>query len=729
VRVTDDNGSLDSDTAVVTVQQSAAAQRILFVGNSFTNGYVNPAQSYNTANVTDLNGTGYGGVPGIFQKIASDHGIPVEVGIESVNGSTLLGRYPGKVDLITNPTWDRYVLQARSQEAMLDGRGDGASASVFNTTVGDWQTAILNANAQAEVWLYAPWASPTYVGGDVDDYYSSAEGVATFLNEINAAYSGAFSALSLDGWVPVGQAFADTADAGMTDLFYIDDHHASAAGSYLAAVMMFRQLLGGDPRLLPTGPGSAPDELGLTEFQTETIHEVASAFVYPEVQPLPPVILTQPADASIFTDTATTLTVEASGGTLAYQWYEGIAGDTSSPVSGATTDTLTTPVFASEGNHDYWVRVSNAQASVDSRTATVTVTTPGGNDPATDWVAYHNTEALVANPNESLVSKGNAADTAYNLVKYADGTAADGATVTISYTQTWTMNGARAEAVMPNVGTDAHTLFDGKLGLNGRTTFVSTTNSPTAVIRFDNLDPESTYAVRMTLNRGVDFKDTQFELMDTTSSTAASSDGIQVISGTAVAMNSNNSMNGYVAGWDDIVPSGSSGASFAVRIVPGPQQNFIYLPQLIQLACTSPGPAPGTYEAWLEDVSLSGADAGDLADPDNDGLVNRMEYALRLNPNQDEGAGLPEGGALEEGGQLYQTLRFRRNLEATDLTYVVEGSEDIGDPDSWESLTIAPVDETVVDPDIDGDGNVELVEVRVNVSGKPLHFLRLQAVR
>jgi hypothetical protein len=728
VRVSDDNGSADSDTAVVTVQQSAPAERILFIGNSFTNGYVDPAQSYNAANVTDLNGSGYGGVPGIFAKIAGDSGVPVEVGIESVNGSTLLGRYPSKVGLVTDPAWDRSVLQARSQEAMLDGRGDGASASVFNTTVGDWQTAILNAVPQARIWLYAPWASPTYVGEDADDYYSTAEGTGTFLNEINTAYENGFTTLGLDGWVPVGQAFADAAEAGLTELYHIDDHHANAAGSYLAAVMMYRQLLGGDPRLLPTGPGSAPADLGLTAFQVETIHQIAYAFEFPTVQPLPPSISSQPEDTSILTGESAALSVVAVGESLTYQWYEGVSGDTSVPVAGATSDSLTTPVMNTEGTVEYWVRVSNANGTVDSQAATVTVTAPNPT-PATSWEAYHNTEALVANPQESLVSKGNAADTAYNLVKYADGTAADGATVTLSYTQTWTMNGSRAEAVMPDAGTDAHTLFDGKLGLSGRTTFVSATNSPTAVIRFDNLDPESTYAVRMTLNRGVDYKDTQFELIDASASTAASSAGIQIISATQVAMNSLNTSNGYVAGWDDIVPSGSSGTSFAVRIVPGPQQNFIYLPQLIRLSCTSSAPAPGTYGAWLEENSLNGADAEDLADPDNDGVVNRMEYALGLNPNLDQGTGMPTGGAVEEGGQLYQTFRFRRNREATDLTYVIEGAGELDDPSAWQPLTIAPADETVVVPDVDGDGKVDLVEVKVNVTGFTLHFLRLQAVR
>ncbi len=137
-------------------------------------------------------------------------------------------------------------------------------------------------------------------------------------------------------------------------------------------------------------------------------------------------------------------------------------------------------------------------------------------------------------------------------------------------------------------------------------------------------------------------------------------------------------------------------------------------------------PPPTTFSGWAAGYGVAD---DSTVDTDNDGVVNLMEYALRLNPHQDQGTGMPTGGAVEEGGQLYQTFRYRRNLEATDLTYVIEGAEVLDDLIAWQPLTIAPTDETVVDPDVDGDGKVELVEVKVNVTGFNLHFLRLQAVR
>jgi hypothetical protein len=87
----------------------------------------------------------------------------------------------------------------------------------------------------------------------------------------------------------------------------------------------------------------------------------------------PAVITTQPESVAIFTGETTMLSVEA-GGTepLTYQWYQGLTGDTSTPV-GTNSASFTTPALSSTTN--YWVKVSNAAnpEGTDSVTATVTV--------------------------------------------------------------------------------------------------------------------------------------------------------------------------------------------------------------------------------------------------------------------------------------------------------------------------------------------------------------------
>ncbi len=61
----------------------------------------------------------------------------------------------------------------------------------------------------------------------------------------------------------------------------------------------------------------------------------------------------------------------ASGTSLQYQWYRGSKGDTSSPVSGGIASSVS---VAPSTTTSYWVRVSNSCGSVNSNTATVTVT-------------------------------------------------------------------------------------------------------------------------------------------------------------------------------------------------------------------------------------------------------------------------------------------------------------------------------------------------------------------
>ncbi len=90
--------------------------------------------------------------------------------------------------------------------------------------------------------------------------------------------------------------------------------------------------------------------------------------------PVPPTITTQPQSQSIVENDQATLSVVATGtAPLSYQWYRGTAPDTSNPV-GTNSASFTTPALTTTTN--YWVRVSNTAGSVDSQTATITVTAP-----------------------------------------------------------------------------------------------------------------------------------------------------------------------------------------------------------------------------------------------------------------------------------------------------------------------------------------------------------------
>jgi len=83
-----------------------------------------------------------------------------------------------------------------------------------------------------------------------------------------------------------------------------------------------------------------------------------------------PSIIVGPADTSVMGGSPATLTVQASGDHLTFQWFEGNAGDMSKPVLTGTNSFTTPPLW---GQTSYWVRVLSPCGIVASRAAQITV--------------------------------------------------------------------------------------------------------------------------------------------------------------------------------------------------------------------------------------------------------------------------------------------------------------------------------------------------------------------
>jgi YD repeat-containing protein len=82
----------------------------------------------------------------------------------------------------------------------------------------------------------------------------------------------------------------------------------------------------------------------------------------------------QPSGVTVGSGQTAVLTVTAAGSAPRYQWYQGPSGNTSTPVGGATSNTLS---FVPTATASYWVRVSNDCAAVANSVAVeVTVTPP-----------------------------------------------------------------------------------------------------------------------------------------------------------------------------------------------------------------------------------------------------------------------------------------------------------------------------------------------------------------
>jgi hypothetical protein len=86
----------------------------------------------------------------------------------------------------------------------------------------------------------------------------------------------------------------------------------------------------------------------------------------------PAITGSSPTAVTINAGAATTLSVTATGTSLAYQWFRGESGDASNPVTGATGSVFATGALSASGN--FWVRVSNSCGTANSPTIRVTVT-------------------------------------------------------------------------------------------------------------------------------------------------------------------------------------------------------------------------------------------------------------------------------------------------------------------------------------------------------------------
>ena len=124
--------------------------------------------------------------------------------------------------------------------------------------------------------------------------------------------------------------------------------------------------------------------------------------------------------------------------------------------------------------------------------------------------------------------------------------------------------------------------------------------------------------------------------------------------------------------------------------------------------------------AQLADPAVS----GDFADPDEDGIVNLLEYALNLDPLTASRAGLPVAAPATQNGTTNLTLTYTEVKAATDLTYVVEVSADLV---TWNSGSAYTATVAVLD-----QGTTEQVTTRdltAISAAAPRRFMRLRVIR
>jgi hypothetical protein len=263
------------------VAVGAPASRILFVGNSFIYGEGSPVRVYHPERVTDLNAGDVGGVPALFATFAREMGLDYAVSLETVPGVGLDHHFEKRLSLVDR-AWDDVVLSGFST---LDRDHPGDPAMLIDFA-GRFARLFRCRNPAVAVHLNSTWtrADQTYLE---TGHWFGRPVVAMALDVRAGNDAAAGTSPGIRDVIPVGEAwnraFAtgvadpnpyDGVAFGQLDLWASDQYHASTAGYYLEALVIFGVVTGRDPLALGDDERAASD-LALSRHQAHALQQVA----------------------------------------------------------------------------------------------------------------------------------------------------------------------------------------------------------------------------------------------------------------------------------------------------------------------------------------------------------------------------------------------------------------------------------------------------------------------
>jgi hypothetical protein len=254
----------------LSVAQAQSGTSVLFIGNSFTFGFGSPVRFYRADTVTDLNSEGIGGVPALFKSF-----------LETRAGSGFEFHLQNKLGVIGRRPWDKVVMQGQS---MLDLDKPGDATKLISTTrqLADF---FRSRNPNAELYLMATWSRADQTYPQKGAWFGKP--IEAMAHDVRTGNDKAAAGASIKTVIPVGEAWTramqtgvadpnpyDGNDAGKLNLWTYDNYHASTAGYYLEALVVFGTLTGRDPRSLGDNECSGY-ELGLDRPQVKALQQVA----------------------------------------------------------------------------------------------------------------------------------------------------------------------------------------------------------------------------------------------------------------------------------------------------------------------------------------------------------------------------------------------------------------------------------------------------------------------
>jgi hypothetical protein len=268
--------------ALLLAAAPASAEKMLFVGNSFTFGAGSAVRFFHPELVHDLNHEGQGGVPALFKMFAMQAGLDWDVSLETVGGQELSFHLANKKAEMAG-AWDVVLLQDYST---LDRAHPGDPAAHVRDS-GRLAAMFKAANPAGRVLLETTWprADQIYPAGA----HWHGKPVSAMADDLERADAAAMLASrDIGGTAPVGEAWMRAIGAGLADpdpydgvafgkidLWTWDHYHASAYGYYLAALTIFGRVTGVDPRTLGSRERAA-DELGFSGLTTVALQRIAA---------------------------------------------------------------------------------------------------------------------------------------------------------------------------------------------------------------------------------------------------------------------------------------------------------------------------------------------------------------------------------------------------------------------------------------------------------------------
>ncbi|WP_396624548.1 PEP-CTERM sorting domain-containing protein [Luteitalea sp.] len=260
---------------------TAASISILFIGNSFLYGTGSAVRFYRSATVTDLNDEGIGGVPALFKSFTQQAGLDYDVALETRGGSGLDFHLANKLDVIGARGWDTVVMHGFS---LLDAQKPRDPAKLVATTK-QMADVLRGKNPNVAIYTMATWARADHVYPAKGAW--TGETIETMARDIRAAYDKAAGPAGVKAVIPVGEAWTRAMQAGVADanpydgieagklnLWTYDSYHASTAGYYLEALVIFGSVTGRDPRSLGEAECSG-FELGLSRAEVSALQQIA----------------------------------------------------------------------------------------------------------------------------------------------------------------------------------------------------------------------------------------------------------------------------------------------------------------------------------------------------------------------------------------------------------------------------------------------------------------------